>query len=177
VKGILPQNGGANGASTRTGLVMATREGRLLCAPGAMREWLQNYFGPPQSARMLPPRIVTWLASLKENGDALPLVAKLKDSKLTVSLVHPEAEDGVCLLLKIQPRPAPPATPTEAKLTVREREVLALLSDGNSDRQIAQILGISERTAGKHVEHIFEKLNVKNRAAAAAVAVLTAREG
>jgi DNA-binding CsgD family transcriptional regulator len=52
-------------------------------------------------------------------------------------------------------------------LTAREGEILALLSDGRTNRQIAEALFISERTVGVHVSRILHKLNVANRGAAA----------
>jgi DNA-binding NarL/FixJ family response regulator len=54
---------------------------------------------------------------------------------------------------------------------VREREVLALLAGGHSDREIGAALGISDRTAESHVLHILNKLGVSTRAAAAVAAV------
>ena len=56
-------------------------------------------------------------------------------------------------------------------LTSRESEVLRWLSCGKSNREIGEILGISPRTVNKHLEQIFVKLGVENRAAAAARAV------
>jgi predicted ATPase/DNA-binding CsgD family transcriptional regulator len=58
-----------------------------------------------------------------------------------------------------------------AGLTPREGEVLRLLSEGVSDREIAATLSISERTAGNHVQHILQKLGVDSRTAAAVFAV------
>jgi len=55
-------------------------------------------------------------------------------------------------------------------LTVRESEVLVWISSGKSNRDISDILNISPRTVNKHLEQIFTKLGVENRAAAAAVA-------
>jgi len=54
-------------------------------------------------------------------------------------------------------------------LTRRETEVLRLLADGLTNREIADRLFISESTAGVHVSHILGKLGVGTRAAAAAV--------
>jgi DNA-binding CsgD family transcriptional regulator len=56
------------------------------------------------------------------------------------------------------------------RLTAREREVLALLADGATDREIAATLVISPRTASIHVGNILAKLDVPNRGAAAALA-------
>ncbi|MBW8737925.1 MAG: AAA family ATPase [Streptomyces turgidiscabies] len=52
-------------------------------------------------------------------------------------------------------------------LTERESQVLALLSKGESNRQIARSLFISDRTVAVHVSHIFSKLGVRNRTEAA----------
>ncbi|MGQ0596205.1 response regulator transcription factor [Aquabacterium sp.] len=59
---------------------------------------------------------------------------------------------------------------SEAALTPRETEVLGWLAKGKTNRDIADILGMSHRTVNKHLEHIFEKLGVETRAAAAALA-------
>jgi DNA-binding CsgD family transcriptional regulator len=59
----------------------------------------------------------------------------------------------------------------ELGLTGREGEVLSWLSKGKSNRDIAQILGLSPRTVDKHLEQIYAKLGVENRTAAAAIAV------
>ncbi len=56
-------------------------------------------------------------------------------------------------------------------LTAREADVLLWISRGKSNRDISEILGISPRTVNKHLETVFEKLGVENRASAAARAV------
>ncbi len=56
-------------------------------------------------------------------------------------------------------------------LTTRESEVLIWIARGKSNRDISDILGISPRTVNKHLEQIFTKLGVENRASAAALAV------
>ena len=57
-----------------------------------------------------------------------------------------------------------------AALTPRETEVLSWLAKGKTNRDIGDILGVSPRTVNKHLEHVFEKLGVETRAAAAALA-------
>lgn len=56
-------------------------------------------------------------------------------------------------------------------LSRRELEVLPLLAEGCSNRQIAERLQIADVTARDHVQHILQKLQVSDRAAAAALAV------
>ncbi|MGH8446736.1 MAG: response regulator [Solimonas sp.] len=56
-------------------------------------------------------------------------------------------------------------------ITAREAEVLLWVSRGKSNRDMSEILGISHRTVNKHLEQVFQKLGVENRAAATAKAV------
>jgi DNA-binding CsgD family transcriptional regulator len=56
-------------------------------------------------------------------------------------------------------------------LTAREAEVLLWIGRGKANRDISEILGISPRTVNKHLEQVFQKLGVENRASAAARAV------
>ncbi|MEO8437681.1 MAG: AAA family ATPase [Chloroflexota bacterium] len=65
--------------------------------------------------------------------------------------------------------PVAPADPFG--LTSREREVLALVAQGYTNRRIAETLFISDSTAGVHVSNILAKLGVESRTEAAAVAV------
>src|SRR5438874_10711713 len=57
-----------------------------------------------------------------------------------------------------------------ALLSAREREVLRLVAEGQSNKQIARTLGIAERTAKFHVTSLFQKLGADNRAQVVALA-------
>jgi DNA-binding NarL/FixJ family response regulator len=59
----------------------------------------------------------------------------------------------------------------EDELTEREREVLRLVADGATNREIGSQLFISENTVGFHMKNILAKLHLKNRAQAAAFAI------
>jgi DNA-binding CsgD family transcriptional regulator len=51
------------------------------------------------------------------------------------------------------------------QLTIRENQIVALVADGLKDNAIAQNLGIRYWTVRSHLDHIFEKLEIPNRAA------------
>jgi DNA-binding NarL/FixJ family response regulator len=65
----------------------------------------------------------------------------------------------------------PKSRRTEYNLTQREHDILALLSEGRSNRSIAQNLYLSEKTVKAHLAAIFRKLGVTNRTQAAMMAV------
>jgi DNA-binding NarL/FixJ family response regulator len=65
------------------------------------------------------------------------------------------------LLARTPARPTAPARPDD--LTAREREVLDLLAEGASNRQIARSLGLSLKTVQNHVSRILDKLQAADR--------------
>ncbi|RSN29430.1 DNA-binding response regulator [Amycolatopsis sp. WAC 01416] len=75
---------------------------------------------------------------------------------------------SVVALLLNRVRPQKPVT--EAKLSAREREVLALIARGKINREAAAELHISEATVKTHLLHIYAKLEVPDRASAVAAA-------
>src|SRR5262245_63397212 len=97
---------------------------------------------------------------------------------LTGTLAH-----GTAVLLRHRSTPSavvatvppPPAEPTHvarfAELSMRETEVLRALVGGARNSDIAEALGISERTVKAHLTSIYQKLGVETRAAAVAVAI------
>ena len=84
--------------------------------------------------------------------------ATLRAALLAVSRGLVVTEHGFTSL-----RPAPEARPVAAAFTPREREVLALLARGLSNRDIAEALEISAHTAKFHVNSILQKLGVERR--------------
>jgi ATP/maltotriose-dependent transcriptional regulator MalT len=66
---------------------------------------------------------------------------------------------------------AHPGYQLELTLTKRELEVLRLVAEGHTDREVADALVISTRTVNRHLSNIFVKLDVPGRAAAVAFAV------
>ncbi len=77
-----------------------------------------------------------------------------------------EGEAVNCVLQAAGHRTTPVRRERVAGLSEREIEVLRLLARGYSNRQMAQTLGITEKTAGNHVVHIYEKISCSTRSAA-----------
>jgi two-component system nitrate/nitrite response regulator NarL len=65
--------------------------------------------------------------------------------------------------------PPPPPPDALAELSPREREILALIARGASNKEIARELSIAETTVKVHVQHILRKLNLSSRVQAAVV--------
>ena len=76
----------------------------------------------------------------------------------------PEAVDAVLAAAGHRVAKRPRELP--AGLTDREHEVLLALAAGKTNKEIAETLGISAKTAGHHVQHIFDKTGVRTRSAA-----------
>jgi DNA-binding NarL/FixJ family response regulator len=94
--------------------------------------------------------------------EALRSVARgesLLDSKVTRAVLE-----------KLTQKPVPQAEESD-DLTAREREVLALIAEGATNKEIAAKLVVSENTARNHVSHILAKLGFSRRSEAAAYAV------
>ena len=122
----------------------------------------------------LPASWLAWLDQIsKGNGDAkAPSDQSLdRNSKFRIHYVGRLSPDEFLFRLA---NDAASSSPDEFRkqlgLTLREGEVLSWLSKGKTNRDIAQILGLSPRTIDKHLEQIYAKLGVENRTAAAAVA-------
>ncbi|MDQ6905315.1 MAG: response regulator transcription factor [Chloroflexota bacterium] len=81
--------------------------------------------------------------------------------------LHPDAA-RMLMGLATRPKPAPDQSAT---LTERERDVIALLAEGQSNKQIARELSISETTVKGHVANILGKLALADRTQAAVYAV------
>jgi len=64
-----------------------------------------------------------------------------------------------------------PAPPAPGQLTPREEDVLGLVAQGKSNKEIAAALGIAENTVKNHLKNILEKLHLENRVQAATFAL------
>jgi DNA-binding NarL/FixJ family response regulator len=160
-------------AAAHAVIVLAT-DGAPLWQTSKASFWLEKYFPRNQTyGRKLPPQLQFWL---NENLVLLrqtqrpprPLVIAGEDGELTINLSKNAQSAELTLLMeeKICSLPNPLQLQTY-HLTPRETDALAWLSKGKTNRDIGEILGMSPRTVNKHLEHIYIKLGVETRAAAA----------
>lgn len=105
-------------------------------------------------------------------GDRMSAALEFDNAKevFTELGAQPELERLAALASGLSDPPDPQATAGSRMLSAREREVLAEVAAGKTNREIAESLVISQHTVGRHVENIFTKLGVTSRAAATAYA-------
>jgi len=124
----------------------------------------------------LPKAIVPWLRAREHDAARSPaaFVLELGDRRVSLSYLGMIGPDEHLLRLTEADMPGEDRLLRQTLgLTAREAEVLAWLARGKSNRNISEILGISTRTVDKHLEQIYAKLGIENRASAAALAVRT----
>jgi DNA-binding CsgD family transcriptional regulator len=99
----------------------------------------------------------------------MPYTRRREGRQLVVRLVRGRAQD----LLHLEERATAlhPESLRHLSLTRREAEVLVLVTQGKTNAGIGDALGTSPETVAKHLGHIYEKLGVGTRAAAAARAL------
>jgi DNA-binding NarL/FixJ family response regulator len=118
----------------------------------------------PEPAAVLPAVRAGAAGYVYKDVDPPALAAAIRAVHAGHVLLHP---DVARLLAVGQDRPA------GTQLTVRERDVLAEIARGRSNREIARGLGVSEKTVKTHVSAVLAKLGVQDRTQAALYAVRT----
>ncbi len=148
------------------GVVVLDGQGRMAWRSPQATRWLEAAFAHEEAPAE---RAAAWLVQARQQGaQTLPLA----DGRQLLAR-HMGASglaESMLLLSHAQPEAAAPRHLQQVALTPRETEVLSWLTKGKTNRDIADILGMSPRTVNKHLEHIFEKLGVETRTAAAAIA-------
>lgn len=133
---------------------------------------VQLYGGLPEPVARWARHIASSMGSADGDVPArcAPFVHDGTTGRLTV---RPFVREGGLVLAVEERRSFDPERLRKLGLTTRESEVLAWVAEGKTNGDIAAILGIAPKTVEKHLEHIYERLAVPNRAAAVA-AMLTA---
>jgi DNA-binding NarL/FixJ family response regulator len=160
-------------------LLAINREGKVMWATPQAQKLLVDSLNPAGSDDMvLPASLLQWLEQAQARGGSkTPIAASFPDRPELRLHYMGNVGPGEFLLrlAKDTSGSLPAAFTAELGLTTREGEVLSWLSKGKTNRDIAQILGLSPRTVDKHLEQIYAKLGVENRTAAAAIAANAAR--
>lgn len=180
-------------------LAVHEADGRCVWQTALARQLMAEYFSGGHSERgRLPPEVLLWLhrEALRRRAGAEPAVLTVlpparpdappsalvargaKRLSFTLHAVDPDAlGEGQWLIVM---READDAAQMDGlvrafALTAREAEVLYWVVKGKTNQDIGDILGASPRTVQKHLEHVFEKLDVETRTAAAAKAIARVR--
>ncbi len=160
--------------SGRTMLAADARGGVKWATPQA-QQILAKLSGESGATIELPPQVRAWVSRAPATAND-SIVVTAAGNKIRFRLLSRVADDEVLLVMQ-QAEPAQlerggiDRLESRLGLTSREAEVLYWLSNGKSNRDIADILGISYRTVDKHLEHLFSKIGVESRASAVAAAV------
>jgi DNA-binding response OmpR family regulator/DNA-binding CsgD family transcriptional regulator len=158
-------------------LLATDRSGRFLwCTPKAKQLLAELFPAHNDQNASLPQAIVDQLMQLRrENARSQPRsTLDIGGRRLEFSVLSPIGPDELLFRLTEVGTAGDERTLQQSlSLTSRESEVLLWISRGKSNREIGEILTISPRTVNKHLEQIFVKLGVENRASAAARAVRT----
>ncbi len=153
-------------------------DGALLWQTPLARELLQRYCGTqsPQT----PPQVMQWLqqclATLDQAGEPPRLTLEQGAKRLSFRLHQQIGDvdalgDWLIVMREVSDTAVIEAMALSFKLTPKEAEVLYWVVKGKTNKDIGDILGSSPATVKKHLEHIFIKLGVETRTAAAGMAM------
>lgn len=169
----------AQEAIDAAGLAVAvvSRDGRYLwLTPNAHKALHKVFEGPARPGEPLPAGLRDWLlanadAETLPDRESRPLTLDNADFRLLIHFLG--GMSGGQYLLLVEESRVERGSPLVASyhLTGREVEVLMWVAKGKTNRDIGDILGMSPRTVNKHLEHIYVKLGVETRTAAAALAM------
>jgi DNA-binding NarL/FixJ family response regulator len=160
------------GAAADRPLLAASRDGRLVWSTPQAAGLLALGLPHAEGAAMLPPDVMAIAFSEgKEGGAATARIEKPGRPPLDVAFVGRLSSDEYLFRLITTMRQGTDASfRAPYSLTAREVDVLRWIACGKSNRDIGEILGLSPRTVNKHLEQIYVKLGVENRASAAVMA-------
>jgi DNA-binding CsgD family transcriptional regulator len=162
------------------GMVALNADQQVQFVTKRAEQWLEQYFPPfKSSVSLLPDPLQRWIrhqiSLTKQSGEIsqpyMPLKIECGSKQLVIRFVVDQPNDQFLLLLEQQQSKLSVEALELLGLTRREAEVLFWMTQGKTNAEIAVLLTISAGTVRKHVEHIYEKLEVQSRAAAVAVAL------
>lgn len=144
------------------------------------KHYLSRYFpdwggvevGMQASGTLLPTLIFNWVEECSKliHQTTLPTLSVTQEAKrLTFTVANATEEQWVIVLREVSDEAQIEALIKWFHLTKREAEVLYWIVKGKTNKDVGEILGTSPRTVNKHLEHVFQKLGVETRTAAASL--------
>lgn len=169
---------GTHAAFDATGrfLLATDRRGRILwCTPKARQLLAELFPSQSEGAASLPEAVIEAFRQPRTDGRSINRsVLEIGNRRIDISMLSALGPDELLFRLTESVAGSEEQVLQQfLSLTTRESEVLLWISRGKSNREIGEILTISPRTVNKHLEQVFVKLGVENRASAAARAVKT----
>lgn len=149
--------------------IVVSAAGEIIEMPEASRHLVSKYYESQMAdTGDLPAELASWLRDSNKGGSELLLNRDLTTLRIAASY---DPVSGEAVLLLKEKQKLSPNMMEALGLTPRQAEVLYWMSRGKSDEVIGELLGTSRRTIEKHAEHIFSKLGVDSRTAAAVAAI------
>lgn len=171
---LMNQARSALDAFGQAAIAITPQDGKIVWQSPLARQWMQRYFYESDFhvLETTPEPIMHWLMNMQQSKSANTITPPLNvikgSSRLSLSLADDSSEEQWIVLLSEESDDAQiHALTTTFGLTKRESEVLYWAIKGKTNRDIGDILGTSPRTVNKHLEHVFTKLGVETRTAAA----------
>ena len=161
-------------------MAIASASGRAVWQTPLARKLLHAYFGAadgaPADSPKVPAPLLGWVqaqAALAAQGhEPKPLALVNGSRQLVITLQERTSDDDWLIVMReVSDTAIVEAMMQSFKLTLREAEVLYWVAKGKTNRDIGDILGSSPATVKKHLEHVYEKLGVETRTAAAHLAM------
>ena len=157
-------------------LISLDHSGAILWSTPQALSFLDGLMIAQDAARSVAEPLAGRLRELAR-GAAEPLVIRGPGGPITIAFVSTVgAGERLFRISRHDPRTDQDVLAERLALTAREAEVLLWVARGKANRDIADILSLSPRTVNKHLETIFAKLGVENRASAAVLATRTLDE-
>lgn len=158
-------------------LAITPQDGKIVWQTPLAKRWMQQYFYEDANVEGIytPEKLKQWVALVAEDiktGNTLQTLVMFKGAnRLKLNVADRDSEEQWIVLLTEESDEAQiEALMLTLKLTKRESEVLYWATKGKTNKDIGDILDTSPRTVNKHLEHVFVKLGVETRTAAASLA-------
>lgn len=141
-------------------------DGSLSWMQERAHKWLAEFYADDAFASNGLPTCIEHLRILQSEEDKVLHAEKSSGTEILFSCLSPSPMGGSILSLQRRMREPSMRFSSQPGLSKRQNEVLRWMIEGKRNREIAQILSISERTVEKHVEAILRTLEAENRASA-----------